>query len=69
VSKDKYTENHSYRVAIYAAKIAEALELRPERIEEEMIAKGAGTDFDPKVVDAFLLAFRRGEMEVPAVVV
>jgi HD-GYP domain-containing protein (c-di-GMP phosphodiesterase class II) len=29
----------------------------------------AGTDFDPQVVDAFLLAFRRGEMEVPAVVV
>jgi putative nucleotidyltransferase with HDIG domain len=180
VSKDKYTENHSYRVAIYAAKIAEAMGLGPERIEDvrsaallhdigkldisrellykaarlteeefsemrehvergagilepiggslrrvipivlahhdkfdgsghtpmsgnqipleariivvadtydalssdrpyrkamspldvkEMIAKGAGTDFDPQVVDAFLLAFRRGEMEVSAVVV
>ena len=36
---------------------------------KEMIAKGAGTDFDPKVVDAFLLAFRWGEMEVPGLVV
>jgi putative nucleotidyltransferase with HDIG domain len=180
VSKDKYTENHSYRVSVYAAKIAEAMDLGPERIEDvraaallhdigkleisrdllykaarlteeefrevqqharrgatllepiggslrrvipivlahhekfdgtgytpmsgeqipleariiavadhydaltsdrpyrkamspldvkEMIAKGAGTDFDPQVVDAFLSAFRGGEMEVPAVVV
>lgn len=33
----------------------------------DIIAKGSGTDFDPRVVDAFLDAFRRGEMEVPAV--
>ena len=35
----------------------------------DVIAKGSGTDFDPRVVDAFLDAFRRGELEVPAVVV
>lgn len=34
---------------------------------KEIIAKGSGTDFDPKVVDAFLTAFRRAEMEVPEV--
>jgi hypothetical protein len=28
-----------------------------------IIAKGAGTDFDPGVVDAFLIAFRHGELE------
>lgn len=36
---------------------------------KEIIVKGSGTDFDPLVVDAFLDAFRRGELEVPAVVV
>lgn len=36
---------------------------------KEIIAKGSGTDFDPKVVDAFLAAFRRAEMEVPEVLV
>jgi putative nucleotidyltransferase with HDIG domain len=36
---------------------------------KEIIAKGSGTDFDPKVVDAFLAAFRRAEMEVPDVLV
>jgi putative nucleotidyltransferase with HDIG domain len=35
----------------------------------DVITKGSGTDFDPRVVDAFLDAFRRGELEVPAVVV
>jgi putative nucleotidyltransferase with HDIG domain len=35
----------------------------------DVIAKGSGTDFDPRVVDAFMDAFRRGELEVPAVVV
>jgi putative nucleotidyltransferase with HDIG domain len=180
VSKDKYTENHCYRVAVYAAKIAEAMGLGSERMEDvraaallhdigkleisrellykaarlteeefhemqehvergasilepiggslrrvipivlahhekydgsgytpmsgeqipleariiavadmydaltsdrpyrkamsppdvrEVIAKGAGTDFDPNVVEAFLLALRRGEMEVPTVMV
>ncbi len=179
VCRDKYTENHSYRVSIYATKIAEAMQMRPERIEDvraaallhdigklevsrevlykaarlsesefhemrrhvergvsilepiggslrrvipivlahhekfdgtgypaesgeiplearviavadtfdaltsdrpyrkamapldakDIIVKGAGKDFDPDVVEAFLLAFRNGEMEVPAVVV
>ena len=36
---------------------------------KEIIVKGAGTEFDPKVVDAFLNAFRLGELEVPTVVV
>jgi putative nucleotidyltransferase with HDIG domain len=36
---------------------------------KEVIVKGSGTDFDPHVVDAFVDAFRRGELEVPAVVV
>jgi putative nucleotidyltransferase with HDIG domain len=36
---------------------------------KEIIVKGAGTDFDPTVVDAFVEAFRRGELEVPTVVV
>ena len=35
----------------------------------ETIMKGAGTEFDPKVVDAFLSAFRKGELEIPAFVV
>ena len=34
ISKDKYTENHSYRVSVYAAKIAANLRLDPERIED-----------------------------------
>jgi hypothetical protein len=35
----------------------------------ELIVKGSGTEFDPEVVEAFLAVFRRGEMEVPFVVV
>ncbi len=35
----------------------------------DIIVKGSGTDFDPRVVDAFLIALRRGEMEVPDIVV
>ena len=180
IAKDTYTENHSYRVSVYAAKIASALNLLPDRVEDvraaallhdigkldvsrellykaarltkeeyeqmqehvskgvamlepvggslrrvipivlahhdkfdgsgyhpnrgeeipieariisvadvydsltsdrpyrkamspfeakEIIVKGAGTDFDPHVVDAFVDALRRGELEVPAVVV
>jgi HD-GYP domain-containing protein (c-di-GMP phosphodiesterase class II) len=30
----------------------------------DVIAKGAGTEFDPGVVDAFQHAFRRGELEI-----
>ena len=180
IAKDTYTENHSYRVSVYAAKIASSLELAPGRIEDtraaallhdigkldisrellykaarltasefeqmqkhvdkgvailepvggslrrvipivlahhdkfdgsgyrpnsgeeipleariitvadvydsltsdrpyrkamspfeakDVIVKGRGTDFDPRVVDAFVDAFRRGELEVPQVVV
>ena len=36
---------------------------------KEIIVKGSGTDFDPQVVNAFTEAFRRGELEVPTVVV
>ncbi len=34
ISKDKYTENHSYRVSIYAAKIAAYLRFNRERIDD-----------------------------------
>ena len=178
ISKDKYTENHSYRVSVYAARIASRLDLGADRIEDvraaallhdigkleisrdllykaarltkeefehvqqhvdkgmamletvggslrrvlpivlshhdkfdgsgyhplrgeeipleariisvadvydamtsdrpyrkamspfevkEIIVKGRGTDFDPRVVDAFVEAFKKGEMEVAAV--
>ena len=32
---------------------------------KEIIAKGSGTEFDPKVVDTFLTMFQRTGMEVP----
>jgi HD-GYP domain-containing protein (c-di-GMP phosphodiesterase class II) len=35
---------------------------------KEIIVKGSGADFDPRVVRAFLEAFSKGEMEVPSVV-
>ena len=35
----------------------------------DIIVKGSGTDFDPKIVEVFLTALRKGEMEVPEVVV
>ncbi|MBY0496845.1 MAG: HD-GYP domain-containing protein [Cyanobacteria bacterium] len=34
ISKDKYTENHCYRVSVYAARIASRLELDANRIED-----------------------------------
>ena len=34
VSKDEYTEHHSYRVSVYATRIAAHLKLSPERIED-----------------------------------
>jgi len=34
ISKDKYTENHSYRVSVYAARIAARLDFSPARIED-----------------------------------
>jgi putative nucleotidyltransferase with HDIG domain len=36
---------------------------------KDIIEKGAGTDFDPKVVNAFLTSFRKHELEVPELVV
>jgi putative nucleotidyltransferase with HDIG domain len=36
---------------------------------KEIITKGAGTEFDPSVVDAFLKVFLKGEMEVSEVMV
>jgi len=36
---------------------------------KEILLKGTGTDFDPVVIDAFVDAFRRGEMEITAVLV
>ena len=52
---DSLTSDRPYRKAMstFAAK--------------DIIAKGSGTEFDPKVVNAFLAAFRKGEMEVPEV--
>jgi putative nucleotidyltransferase with HDIG domain len=34
ISKDKYTENHCYRVSVYATRIAARLDLGPDRIED-----------------------------------
>jgi putative nucleotidyltransferase with HDIG domain len=34
ISKDEYTEHHSYRVSVYAARIAVHLSLSPARIED-----------------------------------
>jgi HD-GYP domain-containing protein (c-di-GMP phosphodiesterase class II) len=36
---------------------------------KEILVKGAGSDFDPVVVNAFVVALQKGEMEVPAVLV
>ena len=35
----------------------------------EILVKGAGTEFDPSVVETFLAAFRKGDMEVPSLVI
>lgn len=35
----------------------------------DILVKGAGKDWDPRVVDAFVAAFRGGRMEVPEVLV
>ncbi|MEO8679827.1 MAG: HD-GYP domain-containing protein [Vicinamibacterales bacterium] len=34
ISKDQYTENHSYRVSVYAARIAARLDFSADRIED-----------------------------------
>ena len=33
LTKDEYTENHSYRVSVYATKIALEMQLAPDQIE------------------------------------
>ena len=54
---DSLTSDRPYRKAMSTYEV------------REILTKGSGTEFDPVVVDAFLSAFRRGEMEVPALVV
>ena len=34
ISKDTYTENHSYRVSVYATKVAVQMNLSPDRIDD-----------------------------------
>jgi putative nucleotidyltransferase with HDIG domain len=36
---------------------------------EAIIVKGSGTEFDPEVVKAFVKAFKRGDMDVPGLIV
>jgi putative nucleotidyltransferase with HDIG domain len=36
---------------------------------KEILVKGSGTEFDPSVIEAFLKAFSKGEMEVPNLVI
>jgi len=35
---------------------------------KEQIVKGSNTEFDPVVVEAFLKAFQKGDMEIPGIV-
>ena len=34
---------------------------------KDILVKGSGTDFDPRVIDAFVEALEKGEMEITAV--
>jgi putative nucleotidyltransferase with HDIG domain len=54
---DSLTSDRPYRKAL------------AELDAKDVILKGSGTEFDPKVVDGFLQAFRGGEMEVHELVV
>ena len=54
---DSLTSDRPYRKAISPFEV------------REILVKGAGTEFDPNVVEAFLTAFRKGDMEVPALVI
>jgi putative nucleotidyltransferase with HDIG domain len=54
---DSLTSDRPYRKAM------------PPHEARATIEKGTGTEFDPAVVEAFLTAFRRGQMEVPTFVV
>jgi putative nucleotidyltransferase with HDIG domain len=52
---DALTSDRSYRKAM------------PTFEARDIIVKGAGTEFDPEVVDAFVKLFRRGEMDIPPI--
>ena len=52
---DSLSSDRPYRKAMPPQEVLNVLE------------SGSGTHFDPKVVDAFLAIFHRGEMEVPSV--
>jgi HD-GYP domain-containing protein (c-di-GMP phosphodiesterase class II) len=54
---DALTSDRPYRKAI------------PPFEAKEIICKGSGTQFDPRVVEAFVAVFDYGEMEVPEFVV
>jgi putative nucleotidyltransferase with HDIG domain len=54
---DSLTSDRPYRKA-----------MAPQEARDTLL-KGAGTEFDPAVVDAFVAAFLRGEMELPEFVV
>jgi hypothetical protein len=54
---DSLTSDRPYRKAM------------PPHEARDSIAKGSGTDFDPRVVKAFVAAFSRGDMEVPEIVI
>jgi putative nucleotidyltransferase with HDIG domain len=49
---DSLTSDRPYRKAM------------PTTEAKDVISKGAGTDFDPDVVNAFMTAFRRGDLEI-----
>lgn len=54
---DSLTSDRPYRKAVSPFEV------------REILVKKSGSEFDPKVVDAFLVAFKKGEMEVPSLVV
>jgi putative nucleotidyltransferase with HDIG domain len=54
---DSLTSDRPYRKAI------------PPHEARDIIVKGSGTDFDPRVVKAFVSAFSRGDLEVPEIVI
>jgi putative nucleotidyltransferase with HDIG domain len=52
---DALTSDRSYRKAL------------PPFEARDVIVKGAGSEFDPEVVEAFVRLFRRGEMDIPPI--
>src|SRR5438034_455801 len=63
LTNQKYSEAHSYRISMYATRIAESLvsETRGGKMSPaqavESIAKGFGSKYDSMIVDAFVKAF------------